>query len=60
MKVQVCKSESENSQIKMKGKLSSKILEQKGVKQGQIKSSDLYKIYINPLLDMVDSAELGV
>ena len=44
----------------MKEKLSSKILEQKGVKQGQIKSSDHYRIYINPLRDMVDSAELGV
>ena len=30
------------------------------VKQGHIKSSDNYKIYVNPLLDMVDSATLGV
>ena len=30
------------------------------MKQGHIKSSDNYKIYINPLLDTVDSANLGV
>ena len=30
------------------------------MKQGNIKSSDNYKIYINPLLDTVDSANLGV
>ena len=30
------------------------------MKQGHIKSSDNYKIYNNPLLDMLDSASLGV
>ena len=49
-----------NTRIKMNGKLSKEIFEEKGVKQGQIKSSDHYKIYINPLLDMLDSANLGV
>ena len=44
----------------MKGQLSRNISENLGVKQGNIKSSDNYKIYINPLLDTVDSANLGV
>ena len=44
----------------MKGKVSRSITESLGVKQGNIKSSDNYKIYNNPLLDTVDSANLGV
>ena len=52
--------ENTKTQIKMKGQLSRPIREFKGVKQGHIKSSDHYKIYINPLLDMLDSAKLGV
>ena len=44
----------------MKGQLSRSFDEFLGVKQGNIKSSDNYKIYINPLLDTVDSADLGV
>ena len=48
------------TQIKMNGQLSRNFVEHLGVKQGHIKSSDNYKIYINPLLDMVDSANLGV
>ena len=44
----------------MKGQLSRNFSEYLGVKQGHIKSSDNYKIYINPLLDTVDSANLGV
>ena len=44
----------------MDGKLSRSINETLGVKQGHIKSSDNYKIYNNPLLDMLDRASLGV
>ena len=44
----------------MKEKVSRGFTESLGVKQGNIKSSDNYKIYINPLLDTVDSANLGV
>ena len=52
----------ENTQtcIKMNGQLSRNFEETLGVKQGFIKSSDDYKIYGNPLLDAVDSANLGV
>ena len=52
--------ENSQTQIKMKGQLSRNFGENLGVKQGNIKSSDNYKIYINPLLDTVDSASLGV
>ena len=48
------------TKIKMDGKLSREISETLGVKQGNIKSSDSYKIYANPLLYMLDSANLGV
>ena len=44
----------------MNGQLSRSFEETLGVKQGFIKSSDDYKIYINPLLDSVDGAELGI
>ena len=56
------KSSYQNSQtcIKMKGQISRSFEETLGVKQGHIKSSDDYKIYINPLLDTVDSANLGI
>ena len=52
----------ENSQtrIKMNGQLSRSFEEKLGVKQGHIKSSDDYKIYLNPLLNAIDSANLGV
>ena len=52
--------ENTQTKIKMKGKVSRSITESLGVKQGNIKSSDNYKIYNNPLLDTVDSANLGV
>ena len=48
------------TKIKMKGHLSRDITEDLGVKQGRNKSSDHYKIYIAPLLDTLDSANLGV
>ena len=44
----------------MKGKLSREIKESLGVKQGQILSSDNYKIYIGPCLDTLEEAQLGV
>ena len=44
----------------MKGQLSRSLTESLGVRQGHIKSSDHFKIYINPLLDTIDSALLGV
>ena len=44
----------------MDNKLSREISEKSGVKQGHIKSSDNYKIYANPLLDTLESANLGV
>ena len=43
----------------MNGKLSRKFKEYKGVKQGRNKSSDHYKVYIAPLLDTLEKAELG-
>ena len=48
------------TKIKMKGKLSSEIKETLGVKQGHINSSDHYKVYIGPCLDMLEDAQLGV
>ena len=48
------------TQIKYQGKLSRNITEYTGVKQGNIRSSDHYKIYLSSLLDTVDSANLGV
>ena len=48
------------TQIKMQGKLSRPISENMGVKQGRNKSSDHYKIYIAPLLDTLESSNLGV
>ena len=48
------------TKIKMKGKLSQQIYETLGVRQGQVKSSDHYKVYVGPALDTIDSADLGV
>ena len=48
------------SQIKMNGKLSRKFQETLGVKQGNINSSNDYKVYINPALNIFENAELGV
>ena len=44
----------------MNGYLSRSIEEFTGCKQGNIKSSDHYKIYIGPLLEAIESAALGV
>ena len=48
------------TRIKMKGKVSKPLTEELGVGQGKIRSSDHYKIYINPVLDILDSAQLGI
>ena len=45
-----------NTKIKMNQKLSSDINETLGVKQGHINSSDHYKIYIGPCLDLLEDA----
>ena len=44
----------------MNGKLSRKFQETLGVKQGNINSSDDYKVYINPALDIFENSALGV
>ena len=44
----------------MNGKLSEQITETLGVRQGQVKSSDHYKVYAGPALDTIDMADLGV
>ena len=48
------------TQIKMNGQVSRAFTETAGVKQGNCKSSGHYKIYVNPLLDMIDQSQLGV
>ena len=48
------------TKIKMNKKLSQPITESLGVKQGGCKSSEHYKTYISPVLEMVESASLGV
>jgi hypothetical protein len=32
---------------------------EQGVRQGGVLSADLYKLYINPLLNFLDDSELG-
>ena len=44
----------------MNGKLSRNFSETLGVKQGNINSSDDYKVYINPALDTFERSQLGV
>ena len=48
------------TRIKMNGQLSAPLEETLGVGQGKIRSSDHYKIYVNPLLKTLESADLGV
>ena len=48
------------TRIKMNGQVSGYIEESLAVKQGRNKSSDHYKVYIAPLLDTLDGANLGV
>ena len=53
--------EYENSltKIKRNGKLSSEIKESLGCKQGNVKSSDHFKIYTSPALEAIDNSDLG-
>ena len=44
----------------MNRKISPPLSENLGVGQGKIRSSDHYKIYINPALETLESAQLGV
>ena len=44
----------------MQGNISRTLSETLGVGQGKIRSSDHYKIYINPALETLESAELGI
>ena len=46
--------------IKMNGKTSQPLREELGVGQGKIRSSDHYKIYINPGLETLENSGLGV
>ena len=55
-----CSYENSSTQIKMKGQLSRPFDEKLGVKQGHIRSSDNYKVYINPLLDTLEESQLGI
>ena len=52
--------ENTESRIKMNGKISKPLQENLGVGQGKIRSSDHYKIYINPVLETLESAKLGI
>ena len=52
--------ENSSTQIKMDGQLSRSFKEVLGVKQGHIRSSDNYKIYINSLLDTLEDSQLGI
>ena len=56
------KTEYENTmtKIKLNKKISCELVETLGVKQGNTKSSDYYKIYNKYLLDTVEAASLGV
>ena len=48
------------TRIKMNKKISQPLSETLGVGQGKIRSSDHYKIYINPALETLESAQLGI
>ena len=48
------------TKIKYNGFLSSELEEESGVKQGNVKSKDHFKIYNKSLLDTVEASNLGV
>ena len=48
------------TKVKMSGKLSRTLKETLGVKQGNINSSDDYKVYVNPALRTFEDSNLGV
>ncbi|XP_053406291.1 uncharacterized protein LOC128559140 [Mercenaria mercenaria] len=47
------------SSIKWRGRISSEFHVQQGVRQGGVLSTDLYKIYVNPLLNRLQDANIG-
>lgn len=48
------------STIKWGGNISDCFLVSLGVRQGGILSTDLYKLYVNPLLDRLENSNLGI
>ena len=55
-----CSYANTQTRIKLNGQISKPLVETLGVGQGKIRSSDHYKIYINPILETLESADLGV
>ena len=51
--------ENTNCHLKLNDKLSHKIAEHKGNRQGHVRASGHFKVYINPCLDTLDSSSLG-
>ena len=45
--------------MKLKGKLSRKISEKKGNRQGHVRASGHFKVYINPCLESLSKSKLG-
>ena len=45
--------------MKLKGKLSRKITEKKGNRQGHVRASGHFKVYINPCLESLNKSKLG-
>jgi hypothetical protein len=52
--------EGASSAIKWNGKISDQFKVLQGVRQGGILSTDLYKLYVNPLLDRLTSSNIGL
>jgi len=52
--------ENAESSIKWAGQISEPFLVNQGVRQGDILSTDLYKLYIHPLLARLESANIGM
>ena len=55
-----CSYNNTQTRIKMSRKISQPLTESLGVGQGKIRSSDHYKIYINPALETLERAQLGI
>ena len=51
--------ENAKSSVKWDGNISEPFNVNQGVRQGEILSTDLYKLYINPLLDRLETSGLG-
>jgi hypothetical protein len=52
--------EGASSAIKWNGKISDQFKVLQGGRQGGILSTDLYKLYVNPLLDKLTSSNIGL